>query len=91
MFIIFSLSRPGMCAGALPLHQLLHKLTRSGQHKAVAALRGLSAPLPPDARVRWRIYGTSCTNASGWLCSRSGYNPCTPCEIWKTSMPDTVS
>ena len=48
-----------MCAGALPLHQLLHKLTRSGQHKAVAALRGLSAPLPPDARVRWRIYGTS--------------------------------
>ena len=59
MFIIFSLSRPGMCAGALPLHQLLHKLTRSGQHKAVAALRGLSAPLPPDARVRWRIYGTS--------------------------------
>lgn len=59
MFIIFSLSRPGMCAGALPLHQLLHKLTRSGKHKAVAALRGLSAPLPPDARVRWRIYGTS--------------------------------
>ena len=27
--------------------------------EAVAALRGLSAPLPPDARVRWRIYGTS--------------------------------
>ena len=40
MFIIFSLFRPGMCAGALPLHQLLHKLARSGQHKAVAALRG---------------------------------------------------
>ena len=59
MFIIFSLSRPGMCAGALPLHQLLHKLARSGQHKAVAALRGLSAPLPPDVRVRWRIYGMS--------------------------------
>ena len=56
MFIIFSLSRPGMCAGALPLHQLLHKLARSGQHKA---LRGLSAPLPPDVRVRWRIYGMS--------------------------------
>lgn len=48
-----------MCAGALPLHQLLHKLARSGQHKAVAALRGLSAPLPPDVRVRWRIYGMS--------------------------------
>ena len=44
---------------ALPLHQLLHKLARSGQHKAVAALRGLSAPLPPDVRVRWRIYGMS--------------------------------
>ena len=52
MSFIFSLSRPGMCAGALPLHQLLHKLTRSGQHKAVAALRGLSAPLPPDVRVQ---------------------------------------
>ena len=59
MSFIFSLSRPGMCAGALPLHQLLHKLTRSGQHKAVADLRGLSATLPPEDRIRWSICGTS--------------------------------
>ncbi len=59
MFLLFSLSRPGMCAGTLPLHQLLHKLARSGQYKAVATLRGLPAPLPRDVRVRWRIYGTS--------------------------------
>lgn len=58
VFYLFSLPARNVRRGP-PLHQLLHKLTRSGQHKAVAALRGLSAPLPPDVRIRWRIYGTS--------------------------------
>lgn len=59
MFFLFPLSRPGMCAGALPLHQLLRKLARSGEHRALAALCDLPVTLSLDARVRWRIYGTS--------------------------------
>ena len=60
MFIIFSLSWPGMCAGALPLHQLLHKLARSGSTR----------PWPPCAACprpcrRTCIYGTSLSVEGG--------------------------
>ena len=52
----FALSRPGLCAGRLPLHLLISKLVRSGEHLAARALQSL-----PECRVRWTLYGTSLT------------------------------
>ena len=59
MSFLFFLSRPGLCAGTLPLYQLLRKLARSGQHKAVRALCDLPVDLSMTARVRWSIRGTA--------------------------------
>ena len=53
---IVSLSRPGRCAGCVPLHLLISKLLRSGEHLAARALQSL-----PECRVRWTLYGTSLT------------------------------
>ena len=54
MSAIVSLSRPGRCAGCVPLHLLISKLLRSGEHLAARALQSL-----PECRVRWMLYGTS--------------------------------
>ena len=56
MSAIVSLSRPGRCAGCVPLHLLISKLLRSGEHLAARALQSL-----PECRVRWTLYGTSLT------------------------------
>ena len=56
MSAIVSLSRPGLCAGCVPLHLLISKLLRSGEHLAACALQSL-----PECRVRWTLYGTSLT------------------------------
>ncbi|WP_303237900.1 hypothetical protein [uncultured Bilophila sp.] len=59
MSAIVSLSRPGLCAGRLPLHLLISKLLRFGEHTAAASLQSL--PLAYQRRVRWTLYGTSLT------------------------------
>ena len=56
MSAIVSLSRPGRCAGCVPLHLLISKLLRSGEHLAARTLQSL-----PECRVRWTLYGTSLT------------------------------
>ena len=56
MSAIVSLSRPARCAGCVPLHLLISKLLRSGEHLAARALQSL-----PECRVRWTLYGTSLT------------------------------
>lgn len=48
------LSRPGRCAGRVPLSSLIQKLIRSGEHLAARALQSL-----PECRVRWTLYGTA--------------------------------
>lgn len=55
-----NLSRPGLCAGRLPLHLLVQKLLRSGEHLAADTL--LVLPLPFQRRpVRWLLTGTVLT------------------------------
>lgn len=51
-----SLSRPGRCAGRVPLSLLVYKLIRSGEEAAARALQSF-----PECRVRWTRYGTSLT------------------------------
>ena len=43
MSAIVSLSRPGRCAGCVPLHLLISKLLRSGEHLAARTLNAASA------------------------------------------------
>ena len=50
------LSRPGRCAGRVPLSLLVYKLIRSGEEAAARALQSF-----PECRVRWTLYGTSLT------------------------------
>lgn len=45
------LSRPGRCAGRVPLSLLVHKLTRYGEEAAAQALQEL--PLPFQRRRVW--------------------------------------
>jgi|GEM_PF-971265 len=59
MSAIVSLSRPGLCAGRLPLQLLISKLLRFGEHTAAASLQSL--PLAYQRRVRWTLCGTSLT------------------------------
>ena len=59
MSAIVSLSRPGLCAGRLPLQLLISKLLRFGEHAAAASLPSL--PLAYQRRVRWTLCGTSLT------------------------------
>ena len=54
-----SLSRPGRCAGRVPLSRLIQKLARFGEASALLALARLRLPL--STRVRWTLYGTSLT------------------------------
>ena len=55
-----SLSRPGMCAGRLPLHLLVQKLLRCGEHLAAGSL--LDLPLPfQRGSVWWLLSGTVLT------------------------------
>lgn len=56
---IVRLSRPGRCAGWVPLSSLIQKLARLGEYTAISTLRDL--PLSLDSRVRWTLYGTSLT------------------------------
>ena len=77
MSAIVSLSRPGLCAGRLPLQLLISKLLRFGEHTAAASLQSL--PLAYQRRVRWTLCGTSLTieadgsrAACGALSSASG-------------------
>ena len=49
------LSRPGRCAGRVPVSLLLQKLARLGENAAIAALCDL--PLSLRSRVRWMISG----------------------------------
>lgn len=55
MSATFFLSRPGRCAGRVPLSLLLQKLARLGENAAIAALCDL--PLSLRSRVRWMISG----------------------------------
>ena len=59
MSAIVSLSRPGLCAGRLPLQLLISKLLRFGEYAAAASLQSL--PLAYQRRVRWTLCGTSLT------------------------------
>lgn len=45
-----SLSRPGRCAGRVPLSLLVYKLIRSGEEAAARALQSF-----PKCRVRWTL------------------------------------
>lgn len=51
MSATFFLSRPGRCAGRVPLSLLVYKLIRSGEGAAAQALQGL--PLPFQCRRVW--------------------------------------
>ena len=53
------LSRPGRCAGRVPLSRLIQKLARLGENAAIIALCDL--PVSLGSRVRWTLYGTSLT------------------------------
>ena len=53
------LSRPGRCAGRVPLSRLIQKLARFGEASALLALARLRLPL--STRVRWTLYDTSLT------------------------------
>ena len=55
MSAIVSLSRPGRCAGCVPLHLLISKLLRFGEYAAAASLQSL--PLAYQRRVRWTLCG----------------------------------
>ena len=59
MSAILLLSRPGRCAGRVPLSRLIQKLARFGEASALLALARLRLPL--STRVRWTMYGTSLT------------------------------
>ncbi|WP_302457358.1 hypothetical protein [Bilophila wadsworthia] len=56
MLAIVSLSRPGLCAGRLPLHLLVQKLLRSGERLAAVSLQSL--PWSRQRRVWWTLQGT---------------------------------
>ena len=53
------LSRPGRCAGRVPLSRLIQKLARLGENAAIIALCDL--PVSLGSRGRWTRYGTSLT------------------------------
>ena len=64
------LSRPGRCAGRVPLSRLIQKLARFGEASALLALARLrlsaiialcDLPVSLGSRVRWTLYGTSLT------------------------------
>lgn len=59
MSATFFLSRPGRCAGRVPLSRLIQKLARLGENAAIIALCDL--PVSLSSRVRWTLYGTSLT------------------------------
>ena len=50
------LSRPGRCAGRVPLSLLVHKLTRYGEEAAAQALQELPLPFQ-RRRVWWLLAG----------------------------------
>lgn len=60
MSATFFLSRPGRCAGRVPLSLLVYKLIRSGEEAAAQALQELPLPFQ-SRRVWWLLSGTSLT------------------------------